>query len=279
MRMSLFVALSLVLVNPALCQYHPVGLRKLNDDERVEYVKKGIFTTEKTVYKDSLGVEFTDPNSLSLNLFLDFYVDDQGEIVECVSRKKTSEDIVLRKRIIDTAQEKDWGTVELLKLNCKESSSMLEDVFNQDQANRKSGGPLNMDIERKNLAIVLSIIEYCGFPEKKVVGDTGMTAVFLVFQHSTRKVREKYLPKIMECAKNGDLSMSEVALMEDRLLMENGEKQKFGTQIVKDRKKGIWIVYPIEDPKHVNIRRASIGLQPIEKYLEQWKIIFDPLAN
>jgi hypothetical protein len=49
-----------------------------------------------------------------------------------------------------------------------------------------------------------------------------------------------------------------MALMEDRMLMNNGFPQIHGSQIIHNS------VYEIVDPVNVNKRRASVGLGTIE---------------
>ena len=59
--------------------------------------------------------------------------------------------------------------------------------------------------------------------------------------------------------------------MQDRILMNQGKKQIYGSQVVYN-KKGEQVFYPIEDEANVNIRRAKIGMQPIEEYAKLFGI-------
>ena len=86
---------------------------------------------------------------------------------------------------------------------------------------------------------------------------------------------KKYFPLIKKSADRGDLSWSTVALMEDRMLMDIGEKQKYGSQVQKANGSDKWTLYPIQDPKNVNKRRAKIGLEPIEDYLRRFGIEYE----
>ena len=60
--------------------------------------------------------------------------------------------------------------------------------------------------------------------------------------------------------------------MEDRMLMDKGEKQKYGSQLRMDNESGEWELWPIEDPEKVNNRRAEVGLEPIEEYVRHFGI-------
>ena len=156
---------------------------------------------------------------------------------------------------------------------------MLEEVYRKDQEIRKDNAIPDPGIDRENQQIVVSIIEKCGFPSSEIHGNTSVQAAFLVIQHAGKTLREKYFPLIKESAEKGDLRWSTVALMEDRMLMDRGEKQKYGSQVTKNQASGKWELYPVEDPAKVNKRRAEIGLGPIEEYLSRWDIEFNHAAN
>ena len=53
--------------------------------------------------------------------------------------------------------------------------------------------------------------------------------------------------------------------------MRQGKNQIYGSQVVNS-KTGELVFYPIEDEKNVNIRRAKVGLQPIEEYAKYFGI-------
>lgn len=276
MRVShtLIIMLVFLSLNVACCQRQTA--RKLNSKERLDFVERGIYPSETTLYKDSLGAIIEDANLIDYTMMgLDLYANDRDEIVECVVRRKTAEDRILRKQIIDAAQFRDLGPIEQLEIDCSRKLDLLEAVYKLDQENRKSNDKRDINIDRQNVSLVTSIIESCGFPRREEVGDIAISGLFLVIQHSPRKFIEKYLPEVKKCASMGDLSLAEVALMEDRLLMLNGERQIYGTQVVRDFKTGGWKVYPIQDVRNVNQRREEAGLEPIEKYLSQWDINFE----
>ena len=53
-----------------------------------------------------------------------------------------------------------------------------------------------------------------------------------------------------------------VAILEDRLRIASGRKQIYGTQLVKSAD-GKLEPAPLEDPKHVDLRRDAAGLPPL----------------
>jgi hypothetical protein len=79
------------------------------------------------------------------------------------------------------------------------------------------------------------------------------------------------LPFVLQAVQQKNIPPSYQALLEDRIAISKGKKQKYGTQIGTD-KNGKYYVEPIEDPKNVDSRRASIGLGPLSEYLKTWNI-------
>jgi len=60
-----------------------------------------------------------------------------------------------------------------------------------------------------------------------------------------------------------------MAMMLDRILMRRKKKQMYGSQVVFN-KNGVEVFYPIDDEKNVNIRRAAVGLAPMDEYANFW---------
>ncbi|MEX2232547.1 MAG: DUF6624 domain-containing protein [Cyclobacteriaceae bacterium] len=165
--------------------------------------------------------------------------------------------------------------MSLIEVNCDEVKGLLEKILDIDQRNRTEDTQINYDIDRDNQIKVISIIEKCGWPTKEKVGEKGMESVFLVIQHASKKIRATYFPLIKQSAEKGDLKLGAVALMEDRMLMENGQKQKYGSQLVRTGD-GPLTLYPIEDPENINKRRAAMGLGSIEEYLKHFGLEYAP---
>ena len=74
---------------------------------------------------------------------------------------------------------------------------------------------------------------------------------------------------VREATVAGELDRSLLPLLEDRLLMEEGKPQIYGTQITRGAT-GQPEVWPIEDPAHVDERRTSVGLEPLVEYLKRF---------
>ena len=69
---------------------------------------------------------------------------------------------------------------------------------------------------------------------------------------------------------------ADLALLEDRVAMREGRRQIYGSQLRGTAKSGQYELFPIEDPMHVDERRASVGLPPLAEYLQHWNLTWDP---
>lgn len=119
-----------------------------------------------------------------------------------------------------------------------------------------------------NLASVSRILDTYGWPSG--LSDAANKAIFLVIDHSDLNTMNKYIGLFRDAVEKGYLSMNDLVTMEDRMLMNAGKPQKYGTQaysLVEDGKTVIYI-WPVEYPDKLDALRKSVGLIPIEDYLE-----------
>lgn len=135
-----------------------------------------------------------------------------------------------------------------------------------------------MAIDEANTARVKEIVAARGWPNSAMVGSDGCHAAFIIIQHADQATQEEMLPLVEASFRAGDLSGECFALLKDRVLMKRGEPQLYGTQILSfDRwKDGRPAVHPIADEKHVDARRAQLGMPPLADYLEMVKRVYFP---
>lgn len=255
--------------------FQPAGYRKLSDVELIERARARNLVTENTIFRDSLGNVLSREEIGKMNhigFFGDQYVDSNNVVAEVVLRRATAQDIALARKIEEAFEE--GYPMEIVNVNCSNVRGILEGVYDSDQGTRAKGEH-NPEIDKENQQVVASIIEHCGFPKVEEHGYKSVQAAFVVIQHADKRIREKYYPMIVESAGRGDIPRSEVALMEDRILMDRGEKQKYGSQVRKEYGSDEWILYPIQDPENVDKRRAEVGLGPLDDYLKHFGIIYN----
>lgn len=177
-------------------------------------------------------------------------------------------------------------TIEKSNNNYEEIKKTLEKVWETDQGIRQKLTPfiqkgetntpeykelaLSMKkIDEENLKIVTAILDKYGWLGNEEVGFQNSQAIFLVIQHSDLPTQEKYLPVIRKAAADGKTLQSNMALLEDRVLMRRGKRQIYGSQVWIYGKTGTKYLYPLDDADNVDKRRLKVGLNPIAEYLEK----------
>jgi hypothetical protein len=109
-----------------------------------------------------------------------------------------------------------------------------------------------------NILKVSKILNKYGWLGADIVGSTGSSALFLVVQHASLKIQEKYLPLLQDAVKKGNAPASDLALLTDRIAVRNGKKQIYGSQIQQSPVTFTYSISPLEDPDHVDERRAKM---------------------
>jgi hypothetical protein len=120
--------------------------------------------------------------------------------------------------------------------------------------------------DQENLRKVKAIIDHYGWLSPKKVGMNASQALFLVIQHADLATQRRYLPMIRAAEKNGEILSSNLAILEDRINMREGKKQIYGSQSFTDTQTGQLYIYPIAEPDHLEERRKSMGLIPMQDY-------------
>jgi hypothetical protein len=124
-----------------------------------------------------------------------------------------------------------------------------------------------------NLILVRSILDKYGWLGPDIIGGNGSSTLFAVIQHADLApgVQEKYLPYLRRAVEKGDADPSDLALLEDRILVGQHKPQLYGSQI-KTNDQGVSAPFPIADSSHVDSRRAKMGLGPLKYYVQ----LFNP---
>ncbi len=126
-----------------------------------------------------------------------------------------------------------------------------------------------------NVIKVKEVLDKYAWLGADIIGKRGNSTLFLVIQHADHATQEKYLSMLRDAVKNGKAKASNLALMEDRVLLGQGKKQIYGSQIGMDNETQLYYVSPLEDPDNVDKRRAAVGLEPMADYVKDWQIKWD----
>lgn len=157
--------------------------------------------------------------------------------------------------------------------DCSKLNIVLEEVTFSDQKNREKGIEyIDLDIDNRNLRIVLFALEHC-VTIGTLLSKNEIESIWLILQHNRTKYAKKYFPLLQEYVESKILDERDLLMMLDRILLDDGEPQLYGTQICKNTSLDKWELCETTDVLNLNERRKEKGFEPIEEYLKNWNII------
>ena len=114
------------------------------------------------------------------------------------------------------------------------------------------------------------IFNQFGYPGYSLVGESGERNFWVMVQHcdSDPDFQSRVLEKLKIEMKNKNADGRNFGLLTDRVKLNTGGKQIYGTQVTYN---SLGQAYPknLDDSINVNKRRAEVGLAPIEIYLNE----------
>ena len=152
---------------------------------------------------------------------------------------------------------------------------MLMDTMPKYGYQSKQVSVINKKIEKLDATDLATFLEFekkYGFPKTSIYGAKASNAAFLIIQHSDPATIQKYFKIIKKLAEKKEAALPNVALMQDRILMDKKKKQLYGTQYVSGTTAtGIdtVYVYAIKDLKNIDKRRKKMGLESFKVSLEE----------
>lgn len=144
-------------------------------------------------------------------------------------------------------------------------------------------------IDKTNQQTLSAILKKWGSIPRDLSAE-AYTAIFHIIDHADLKYQKQNLRHLVDAEKNELIKTNQLAVLRDRMLMSEGKRQIYGTQtiakpivITADGKAPEMVnyVWATRDPKHINERRAEVGLGTIESQHEShaalgYNSIFDP---
>jgi len=212
-----------------------------------------------------LSEEKVKNESLKMEL-IEMYVDDQavrGNVMEDIITKYhidstkiiTTGEIVVdeknRKRLTEIFADYGFSNqqVEIISayINSQEAigKSMKNFIAKNNLDSPKVIGATAVFVDEKNRARLKEIFKENGFPNKELVGKDAMRGIFLMIQHSD----------------------SDKEWQKDRIKINGGEKQLYGTQFANVNPiKKLAELADTEDLENLDKRRREVGMMPIAMY-------------
>ena len=114
---------------------------------------------------------------------------------------------------------------------------------------------------------ICDILDTRGFVGKETVGD-ACAVYWLIIQHAPMELQKKYFQLFVDAMNRGDISKSQVAMMDDRIALFEQRPQKYGSQIVENEQ-GKRVIYQLLDPEKVDKWRKEMELNPLADYMKE----------
>ncbi len=146
--------------------------------------------------------------------------------------------------------------------------------------NMRNGAEWNSAIDKQNTERMKKIISKYGWPGRSLVGVEGSNGAWLLIQHADHDVefQKQALELLNEAVEVGEAEKINEAYLTDRVRVNSGQPQIFGTQFYKNSE-GKFGPRPIKDVEHLEEKRKEFGLQPFSEYERSMQGINDGLKN
>ncbi|MEU3046796.1 DUF6624 domain-containing protein [Streptomyces sp. NPDC006984] len=138
-------------------------------------------------------------------------------------------------------------------------------------AHRRGAAPADVfaaarKADADNAIFLGGIVARYGWPGRSRVGEDGSCAAAAIAVHADqdRRLQERFLAALHEAAQRGEVTPAQWAHVQDRLLVNRGQPQLYGTQYVyrPDGTGGHLELLPVAEPDTLDRRRAQVGLPP-----------------
>ncbi|WP_407534341.1 DUF6624 domain-containing protein [Elizabethkingia miricola] len=197
-----------------------------------------------------------DKNFLALH-----HMEGWKKFTNQIKAKKSKYNNDVRLKLLDV-QSKDQS----IRLIYQE----LKKTYTDDSDLVKSASEKMKKIDLESVDIVAKIIDKYGWLGKDKIGKEANETLFLGIQHiDDLVVQSKYLPTIKDAVKKGNAEPWHLAFLTDRILMNQGKKQIYGTQKIITKKTETSYIIPLENPEKVDELRKEIGLDPLNDDLQE----------
>lgn len=154
---------------------------------------------------------------------------------------------------------------ELLTMENLDQTVRKKLIDNGELFDKKIGyHPEMKAVHEKNNHRIHEIINQYGWPGFTLVGEDGSKAGWLIVQHAVLDpaFQERCLVLLEQAVDDHEASPWMYALLLDRVLVQQGKKQIYGSQHYVDEQDKL-VPYPMDDPDNVDMRRQKVGLEPL----------------
>lgn len=126
-------------------------------------------------------------------------------------------------------------------------------------------------VDKKHNSFLKQVISrYHVYPGMNIIGMEGTNNFWVLVQHQDNDTafQKEVLPLLKIAAAQGMATYVQYAYLYDRVLINTGKKQLYGTQCKYVPGSKILIPEPLEDSLNVDTRRIQMGLDSLHSYLK-----------
>jgi hypothetical protein len=129
-------------------------------------------------------------------------------------------------------------------------------------------------VDAANTARMKTIVAERGWPGRSLVGEDGAQAAWLLVQHADHDpaFQRACLELLGHAVQAGEADARQQAYLTDRVLLAEGNPQRYGTQFMVAG--GSWQPRPLADPDQVDERRRQVGLEPLADYRQRFEQLY-----
>jgi hypothetical protein len=110
------------------------------------------------------------------------------------------------------------------------------------------------------------IVATHGWPTIALVGiEASQTAALILVHSPDRDFQRRLIPELQQLVEEKKIVGSDIAMLIDKTMVAEGRPQRFGTQF-SWKNAGPMVMDPVEDPDHLDERRKTYLLPPVDVY-------------
>lgn len=114
------------------------------------------------------------------------------------------------------------------------------------------------------------VLSEFGWPGHSMVGEDGAQAAWLLAQHSPDEAfMRECLELLRQAVEQEEAPPWQLAYLEDRVRLQEGREQLYGTQLWSPTGGRPVEPWPVEDLEGLDRRRLAVGLGPFDEYVRQ----------
>jgi len=202
--------------------------------------------------QDTSSMDLTDRDHLLIRFF-------HGVVPDWKFRRVSAEE----RASVDTDWPKFVSDPEIVSIRHQLKAMAQADkearerqTINQEEINKLS------DDARPFLQQIYSVY---GWPKISIFGAQSSDDYWLLVQHQPLAFQEQILPVMKTAVDAGEATKRDYAYLFDRVQVERGKPQHWGTQSHCENKQAV--LYGIDDPPQLEHNREEAGLEPLPESL------------